>query len=217
MASGNAGNFQSIPALKPDQVPIPTTLGSVNMYMNLDDNLNIWTVDRFKVHRPVSAGVTPAYGNFYVLGDGFGGAFFPGYLSPQFSSWNQQNNQGIQLANFDAQSGGAIVVEKAGLYLVNYNLGSPEESPTSNNSSYAIAINQALVPAIFTPHPGTKITNNNISAPPNPFRLIMGGSVIVSLPDSGQIQIRSLSVNPSIVHSWASDSIAVSISVTSVG
>lgn len=56
MASGSSGNFQSIPALKPDQVPVPTTRGSVNMYMNLDDNLNIWTVDTFKVHRPVGSG-----------------------------------------------------------------------------------------------------------------------------------------------------------------
>lgn len=55
-ASGSAGNFQSIPALKPEQVPIPTTAGSVNMYMNLNDSLNIWTVDFFKVHRPIAGG-----------------------------------------------------------------------------------------------------------------------------------------------------------------
>jgi hypothetical protein len=65
-ASGSSGNFQSIPALTPDQVPIPTTRGSVNMYMNLDDNLNVWTVDHFKVHRPISAsgGVTIESGTF---------------------------------------------------------------------------------------------------------------------------------------------------------
>ena len=55
-ASGSAGNFQSIPALTPDQVPVPSTRGSVNMYMNLDDNLIIWTVDTFKIHRPASSG-----------------------------------------------------------------------------------------------------------------------------------------------------------------
>ena len=67
MASGSSGNFQSIPALKPDQVPIPTTAGSVNMYMNLDDNLNIWTVDRFKVHRPI----TPASQDLWLLAGTF--------------------------------------------------------------------------------------------------------------------------------------------------
>ena len=55
MASGNAGNFQSIPVLAPEQVPIPATRGSVNLYMNTEDNLNIWTVDAFKVHRPVGS------------------------------------------------------------------------------------------------------------------------------------------------------------------
>ena len=63
-ASGSAGNFQSIPALKPEQVPIPTTAGSVNMYMNLNDNLNIWTVDTFKVHRPVCSPSAYAYAYF---------------------------------------------------------------------------------------------------------------------------------------------------------
>jgi len=83
MASGSSGNFQSIPALKPDLVPIPTTRGSVNMYMNLDDNLNIWTVDFFKVHRPVGSSNAIKQVNFTWDFDVDGGAVgnFPTGLS----------------------------------------------------------------------------------------------------------------------------------------
>jgi hypothetical protein len=58
-ASGSAGNFQSVPVLSPDQAPIPTTRGSVNMYLNTEDNLSLYTVDTFKVHRKIGPAPTP--------------------------------------------------------------------------------------------------------------------------------------------------------------
>lgn len=59
MASGSSGNFQSVPVLSPDQVPIPTTRGSVNLYINTEDSLSLYSVDTFKVHRKVGPAPTP--------------------------------------------------------------------------------------------------------------------------------------------------------------
>lgn len=55
MASGNAGNFQSIPVLHPDKAPIPTTRGSVNIYVSSINGL-MYIVDTFRVHTLVKYG-----------------------------------------------------------------------------------------------------------------------------------------------------------------
>ncbi len=67
MASGNAGNFQSIPALYPDDAPIPTTRGSLNLYLSLVDG-QIYTVDFFKVHRAVGGATAAFYPNSVATG-----------------------------------------------------------------------------------------------------------------------------------------------------
>lgn len=154
-ASGSAGNFQSIPALKPGQVPIPTTAGSVNIYMNLDDNLNIWTVDTFKVHRPI-AGST-AYANlFYTKPQDYN--TFPSVLpfidnvnppiTPDLPGIN--NNKDITLSGFNS-----IVFAKTGLYkvdwfVVGYGLG--EGDP----QRFVLSVNGTDLPETQTetPFPG---------------------------------------------------------------